>query len=111
MRDLKKHILTKPYTFLSFAFLSKTTKKPLISINKASPLTSTSFLKHFNYLSMSSLPKTLKDGLESFIELVIPTIIHLKNKIKISNSKCQSKTRKNIYGGGGKVAYINSNFN
>jgi hypothetical protein len=60
---------------------------------------------------MSSLPKTLEDGLESFIELVIPLIIHLKNKIKISNSKCQSKTKKNIYGGGGKVAYISSNFN
>jgi hypothetical protein len=31
---------------------------------------------------MSSLPKSLEDGLESLIELVIPTIIHLRNKIK-----------------------------
>jgi hypothetical protein len=31
---------------------------------------------------VSSLPKSPKDGLESFTKLVIPTIIHLKNKIK-----------------------------
>jgi hypothetical protein len=53
-------------------------KKPLININKTPPLTSTSFPKHFNYLSMSSLPKSLEDGLKSFIKFVIPTIIHLK---------------------------------
>jgi hypothetical protein len=31
---------------------------------------------------MSSLPKSLEDGLEFLIKLVIPTIIHLENKIK-----------------------------
>jgi len=31
---------------------------------------------------MSSLPKSLENRLESLIKLVIPTIIHLENKIK-----------------------------
>jgi hypothetical protein len=77
-----------PCTFVDLTFPSRTTRTHNKHPYLALPLYSTSLSNHFNYLSMSFLPKSLDNELQPLIELnrienQVPSVKVEQKNIKI----------------------------